>query len=998
MATLVLRTIKLTFVFLFLHLAIAHAQTTTGNLVGIVSDPSGASLPGVSVVAIEQDTNRRRDTVTGESGNYSITDLPAAIYDVHFQLAGFRGVEVQNVTIRVNEISRRNVSMEVGQLEQKLIIEADGIGLQTDNSSIGATIRQDQLDQQLLNGRQLERLALLFPGMVTAAPNSHLSNRSGFNSVGLDEHYFSFFVDGIDNNDPVIRNFSYRPVIDGVREIKVEESGYNAEFGRNGGAVISVNTRAGSNAFHGSFWEFWRNDNLDARNFFVPSYVDKPATLRNQFGLALSGPLKQDRTFFSIVAEGLLQKTGQARRATVPTDRMRIGDLSEIGGPIIPESQIHPVSREVFDAYPRADLPGVAGNRTEIANKIENGYDISIRLDHQLSARNYLMGRFSTNTTRVIDPFRTETSGVSNLSGFGQTADRFRTNLGLTLTTVIGDNMVNVARVGYNRFRQPQIPMNRGTPAQVPLMGYVKAFLVYDFGTVDRIGSNAEFDRTVNVYNYMDSLSFTRGKHQLKVGVDARRYLVNAYNVGPNFFNFSGLRTGARTAGNAMADFLLGLPTVSLYFDGEPTGNTRKFEFAGYFQDDWKITPRLTLNYGVRWEYYGRITERVNKQSFWTPDCNCMRLAGVDASEGLVDNDLNNFAPRLGFAWRPVDDDTVIRASGGIFYDNDMRHNLEFATNPPFFFTREYPFPPSLSDPFPPSMSSSTLRPNTYDKKFRDTYVEHWNLSVQRRIGPNLFAEAAYVGNHSVKARRLRNVNQPINGGMPYPGFGPINLFEQAGSSNYNALQVRVERPALGILGFTFAYTWGHAIDDRPGQGAAFVPDNYNMRAERGDADFDVRHNWTSSARVNVPWGTGEWWGGWSMNAIWTLQGGRPFTVLLNPFTGARPDSVPGVDWRHEDQGPDHWINPAAFSVPAGTSGNLGRNTVRGPGLRNLDLSLVKAQSIGEGRLELRVEFFNIFNHPNFSLPNPVMGPTLGLISSTSSPERQIQLGAKFSF
>ncbi|HET9220743.1 MAG TPA: TonB-dependent receptor, partial [Terriglobia bacterium] len=684
------RTIKLTFIFLLLHLAAAYAQTTTGTLVGFVTDQSGASLPGVSVVAIEQDTNRRRAALTDESGNYAITNLSVGIYRVHFQLAGFRGVEIPQLEVRVNESARRDISMQIGPLEQKLVIEADAIGLQTDNSSIGGTIRQDQLQQQLLNGRQLERLAQLFPGMVTAAPNSHLSNRGGFNSVGLDEHYFSFFVDGIDNNDPVIRNFSYRPVIDGVREVKVEESGYNAEFGRNGGAVISVNTRSGSNVLHGSFWEFWRNDNLDARNFFVPSYVDKPATLRNQFGMALNGPLKQDRTFFSIVVEGLLQKTGQARRATVPTDRMRLGDLSEIGGPVIPESQIHPVSREVLDAYPRADRPGITGNRTEIANKIENGYDISIRLDHQLFERTYLMGRYSTNTTRVIDPFRTETSGASNLSGFGQTADRFRTNLGLTLTTVIGDNMVNELRVGYNRFRQPQIPMNRGTPAQVPLMGYLKSFLFYNFFTAEPIGSNAEFERTVNVYNYMDSLAFTRGKHQLKVGVDARRYLVNAYNVGPNAFIFTGARTASSpTTQIPMADFLLGLPTQSVYFDGEPTGNTRKFEFAGYFQDDWKVTPRLTINAGLRWEYYGRITERVNKQSFWTPDCNCMRLAGVDASEGLVDNDLNNFAPRLGFAWRPLDDDTVIRASAGIFYDNDMRHNLEFATNPPFFFTRE---------------------------------------------------------------------------------------------------------------------------------------------------------------------------------------------------------------------------------------------------------------------------------------------------------------------
>jgi hypothetical protein len=968
--------------------------------VGTISDSTGAALSDVSVIAIEQDTNLRRTTTTNETGNYSISNLSTGTYRLEFQHPRFRTVEVKQVEVRVNQNIRHDFEMQVGALEQTVTISAESIGLQTDNSSIGGTIDFFQVQQLPLNGRFFEKLPLLFPGTVTAAPNSHLSNRGGFNIIGLDEHYMSSFVDGIDNIDPVIRNFSYRPVIDAIREIKVEESGSNAEFGRNGGGVVSITTRSGTNNFHASFWEFWRNDNLDARNYFVPANIDKPPMLRNQFGLTLGGPIKLDRTFFFLSLEGLLQKSGQVRRATVPTDRMRSGDLTEIGGPVIPESQFHPISREVLAAYPRPNQPGIAGNRAEVANKIENGYDISLRLDHRLFGRNYLMGRYSTNTTRVIDPFRTETSGASNLSGFGQTADRFRTNLALTLTSVIGNNMVNELRSGYNRFEQPQIPVNPGTPAQQPLMGYLKTFLVYNFFTADPIGSNAEFKRAVNVYNYMDSLSYTRGNHQFKVGVDARRYLFNAYNVPPNQFAFTGARTATPTGpGNPMADFLLGLPTVSVSFEGSPTGNTRKFEFAAFAQDDWKITPRLTLNYGLRWEYYGRITERVNKQSFWVPDCNCMRIAGVDASEGLVDNDLNNFAPRLGFAWRPYGENTVIRASAGIFFDNDMRHNLEFATNPPFFFSREYPFPPSLSDPFPPAQSSAALRPNSYDKKFRDTYVEHWNLSVQRRVSPSLFAEVAYVGNHSVKARRLRNVNQSLNGVTPYPGFGPISLFEQAGSSNYNALQVRVDRPVSGNFGFTSSYTFGHAIDDRPGQGAGRAPDNYNMRAERGDADFDLRHNWTSSIRVNLPWGTGQWWGDWSMNAIGTLQGGRPFTVVLPGFNGDRPNSVPGVDWKPEDQGPDHWINPAAFSIPAqGTFGNLGRNTLRGPTLKTLDLSIAKSQRIGEGRLELRVEFFNIFNHPNFSIPNPVVGPTLGVISSTSSPERQIQLGAKLAF
>jgi hypothetical protein len=978
----------------------AWAQTTTGTLVGTVVDPSGAALSGVSIEAVENDTNRRSVTTTNDSGNYSIPGLPPGIYTLELQQPGFKKRIQSDIEVRVNENPRVNVLMEIGDLSETVDVRATPSLLQTDNSSIGSTISDDELQRLPLNGRQYESLLLLLPGIVTSAPNSHLSNRFGLNIYGVDEHYISNFVDGIDNVDPVIRISSYRPSIDAIQQIKVEESGYSAEFGRNGGGVVNITTKSGTNSLHGSAWEFLRNHNLDARNFFAPAGVDKPPLLRHQFGGTLGGALKQDRTFFFIAYEGLRQKTGQVRRATVPTERMRSGDLSEMGGPVIPQSQIHPVSLEVVQSYPLPNRPGITANRIEIANKIENGNDISVRIDHQLLAGTRLMGRYSRNVTHVLDPFRTETTGVSNLSGFGQTADRFRTNLGLSLTSTIGDNIVHELRVGFNRFRQPQIPVNPGTPAQQPLMGFLKTFLHFNFFTADPAGSNAEFKRAVNVYNYMDNLAYTTGNHQVKVGADIRRYLFNAYNAGPNMFIFTGARTaGAGGPGNPMADFLLGLPTQTISFDGSPTGNTRKFEFAAYAQDDWKIAPRLTLNYGLRWEFYGRMTERVNKQSFWTPDCNCIRIAGADASEGLVDNDFNNFAPRLGFAWRPLDDRTVVRASAGLYYDNDMRHNLEFATNPPFFFVREFLFPPSLSDPFPSAQSSTTLRPNTLDKKFRDTYIEHWNLSLQREVGRDILVQAAYLGNHSVKARRLRNVNQAIGGVLPYPGFGPISLFEQAGSSNYNALQLRVERRFSQNFGFTSSYTWGHAIDDRPGQGAGRVPNNYDFRAERGDADFDVRHNWSSSLSVNLPWGADRPWGRWRLNAIGIVQSGRPFTVTIPSPDNNRPNVVPGVDWRHPDQSPDHWINPAAFTTPApGTFGNLGRNTLRGPSLRNLDLSLVKTERIREARLELRAEFFNIFNHPNFNIPSAVTGPSLGVISSTAAPERQIQFGAKLGF
>jgi hypothetical protein len=744
--------------------------------------------------------------------------------------------------------------------------------------------------------------------------------------------------------------------------------------------------------------------------------------IRNQFGTTLGGALKQDKTFFFAALEILRQKTGMVRRATVPTDLMRNGILTEVPVPIIdpqtmqpfpgnviPQDRIHPLSREVLDAVPPPNLPGLAGNRTEVANRIDNGFDISGRVDHELTESTTLMGRYSASVTDILDPFRTETTGVSNLSQFGQTADRFRTNIAITLTTAIRPNLINELRGGYNRYRQNQIPTNPGTPGQVPLMGFAKTFLVFKIGaSFDPWGSNAEFKRAVNVYNYVDNVTWVHGNHQFKLGADVRRYLFNGYNVNPNQLIFSGFRTAdpntpSGSTGSDIADYLLGLPTQVITFDGDPGGNTRKLEFAAYAQDDWKISPDLTLNYGLRWEYYGRITEKRNEQSLWAPECNCMRIAGVDASPGLVDNDLNNFAPRFGLAWRPYGERTVVRAAAGIFFDNDMRHNSEVFTNPPFFFTREYNFPESLSNPFMAAAISSTLRPATFDKRYRDTYAEHWSVGIQHGISSDFLAEIAYVGNHSLKARRLRNVNQPLNGVQPYPGFAQILLFEQAGSSNYHAVQVRIDRRFSEGLAFTSAYTWGHAIDDRPGQGGGFSQDNYNLRAERGNADFDVRQRWVVTGTYQLPFWDGKPWGGWSLSAISTLQSGPHFTVTLPPpagIFGGRPNTVPGADWKPSDQGPDQWINPAAFQSPApGAFGDLGRNTLTGPGLYNLDVSVMKTHRLGDsGQFQMRADFFNVLNHPNFGLPNSVMGPSLGLISATSSPERQIQVGVKLGF
>ncbi len=1023
------------------------AQTITGTILGSVADSSGAVLPGVTITAVNTGTNQTRSTVTNESGNFSLPSLQIGTYRVEAELPGFKKEIRNGVTLQVDQRARIDFTMVVGQVTESLEVTAEAPLVQTDDSSVGAVIDFQKVVELPLNGRQFESLVQLVPGAVTPAQGSHLGGRGGFNIAGMDEHYNSFFLDGIDNVDPIIRNFSFRPSVDLIQEFKVQESGYNAEFGRNAGAVVNVTTKSGTNGFRGAAWEFLRNDHLDARNFFAPVGIAKPPLIKNQFGATLGGPIVRDKTFFFAAYEGGRAKIGTSRRASVPTDAERAGIVrSAANDPLtgqpfpnntIPSGRFNSISAAVLQAWPRANLATTGANRAETANRIDNANDISIKVDHQLLENTRLAARYSYSVARVLDAFRNETGGGVNLGSFGQIADRLRTNVGLSFTTVKGTKWVNELRFGYNRFNQPQIPVNKGPAEIVPLQGFVKTFVPFNVSGFDQIGSGGEFKRVVNVYNYIDNMSYLAGNHQMKWGADIRRYLFNAFTNSPNSFDFDGTRTG-----NPFADFLLGLPSRAVSVSsgpdrGVPGGNPRKFEMALYWQDDWKVTSRLTLNYGVRWEFYKRIVEKRNRQSTWVASCNCIREAGSGIDPSLTSGDHNNFAPRFGFAYRPFGNDrTVLRGSSGVFYDSDMRHNFEVINNPPFVLNRVFtsaqiPGGLSLNNPFPnvAGAGGATLSPGAFPSEYRDTYAEHFNLGIQHELVQGLLLDVSYVGNHTLKARRGRNLNQPIpgTGVRPYAGFANITLNEQAGSSVYSSMQTRVEKRFSSGLTFLSSYTWGHAIDDRPGQGSASSVQNYyNFRAERGDADFDVRHRLTVSSVFQLPFGRGrrfgkDWnpvlaavLGGWGVNGIGTFQGGRPVTISLttNPsgsLLGAgadRPNFVPGASLVPSNQGPDNWINRDAFTIPAtGTFGNAGRNIARGPTFKNLDFSFSKTMSISESRsLQLRGEFFNVTNHPNFALPNArwaatVAGaPNFGRITQTQGNERQIQVGLRLQY
>src|SRR5712671_1771205 len=401
---------------------LSWAQVTTGTFLGTVTDSSGAAVSEVSLRVINVATNQIQSAETNVSGNYSIVQLPAGIYRIEFKRDGFNP-EVRMAELRVGDPIRINQTLHVANTATTQQVDSSpGTSLlQTDSAAIGGVVSEFDLLNLPLNGRQYESLVQRFPGAVLPVPGSHLALRGGFNFAGIDEHYNSSLLDGIDNIDPVIRTFSFRPSLDAIQEFQVIERGYNAEFGRNAGGVINIVTKSGTNEFHGSFWEFLRNDNLDARNFFSAAGTAKAPLIRHQFGLTFGGPFKHDKTFFFVEFEGLRQKAGTVRRATVPTLLMRSGDLSVYGvsitdprngqvysNGVIPQSAIDPIANEVLQAYPVPNADGLSANRIETANRIENGGDFSFRVDQVITGSTRLMARSSTSITRVLDPYRTD--------------------------------------------------------------------------------------------------------------------------------------------------------------------------------------------------------------------------------------------------------------------------------------------------------------------------------------------------------------------------------------------------------------------------------------------------------------------------------------------------------------------------------------------------------------------------------------------------------------
>ncbi len=920
-------------------------------------------------------------------------------------------------------------------------------------------------------------------------------------SNGNREGSNNFLYDGIDDNERLTLSIVLRPAVEAVREFKIQTNLYSADIGRNSGAVVDVITKAGTNQVHGSLFEFLRNSAMDSRNFFNPHGTTFPSLRLNQFGGSLGGPVVapkvyngKDKTFFFVDYEGYRRTSQQLLLGNVPTLKMRSGDFSETspiydplttranpngsgfirdrfaGNQILP-SRWDPIAAKMINAYPTPTGPGRFNNY--LSNQVQNQQwnQGDVRVDHQLSPKDSFFARYSIQNTTTIVPStypQTTIPGIStpvDLSdegSFAGTSSQPAQHAVASYARIISPTLVNEFRAGFNRYRldytadqfapNAQLGNKLGVPnANVtPQEQNLPIFSPANYLGIGQTRSLPLFRRE-NTFEEVDNVTYTVGKHTLKWGADFRRRQLTIYqtNQGNGRFNFSPAFTDSRqpagAGGDSMASFLLGDPTLIAHDYTQNWPGERGNELGLFVADDWRVTRKLTLNIGLRWDYFSPYSEVSNRWANFNLETGKIDIAGRNGVDKYanVEPYYKNFGPRFGFAYQ-VAEHTVFRGGFGVFYNptgseggslrlfRQLPFGSTISISPGDIFVGQ-----TVSQGFPP------LQPVNYaladaptgamfavDHGFRPSYAEQFNATLEHEISPlALLIRTAFVGNLGKHLYNNWNANQAIPGATSLntrrplysidPNVSDVTYFATDGLSDYYAFQLTADKRFGKGVSALLAYTWSHAIDDVPlefGGGAAGPQpqDPRNIFAERGNSIIDLRHRLTLSYLWELPFGKGKAFlnrggvvnwvlGGWQTNGILTVQSGLPFSPVLqtsttNTGTGSRPNVVGSVNYPKTLQ---HWFDPSAFASPAPyTYGNAGRDILVGPGRTNWDMSLFKNFVIREQTtFEFRAEAFNVFNHPQFGLPNPTIeNAQAGAITSTVGNPRQLQLALRFQF
>lgn len=1088
-------------VFLF-NLGV-RAQTTRGTILGSVRDQSGAPMAGVTVTATQTTTGLHRTDTTNDSGEYSIPELPVGPYTVTAEHPGFVKIERSGITLQVDDKLRVDLGLKVGQVNQTLVVQESAPVVQTDSATMGNVINTRAVTELPLNGRNFLQLNLLVPGVNQGVKGSQNQTQGGSISVnGAREQANNFLLDGMDNNDLAINQYSVALDPDAILEFKVQASTYTAEFGRSPGGQINVATRSGTNEFHGVLYEYLRNAKLDAKNFFDIPTAPIPPYKRNQFGGSFGGPIKKNKTFFFGNYEGTRIRQSITKVSTVPTEAMKSGDFSSLLGAaigtdaegrtiyageifdpttlhyvngqpvrdpfvgnIIPPNMISPVGAAVANLFPNPNTGFASsyGQFTASPTARDDLDQFTVRVDHSFNEQTTLFARYSfttENRLNTFDPF----CSLTNIPGYGCNTLNGGQNAVVNVTHIFSPTKINEFRGGYNRTRGGIFSQNEGTDysTQLGIAGTSRSPLDFGYPTIavtgfDQLGDagNLPQDRHDNTYEVSDSFSWVLGSHSIKFGADVRRFQLNllfdsnargTLTFDPFYTSEPVLQGGAvenlPNTGNALADLLLGVPyqsSISRSFGG-PTANTvtgfRTFAVNPWIQDDWRVSSKLTLNLGLRWEYNSPVIDKYNHLATFDPTAPDMTRVSTPSQQNIYNVSKKEFAPRLGFAWTPFGPRTVIRGGYGVYWDEKILNILLIpALSPPFVVPEAFNAPTNglpninLASPYSGTGAGAGLPGATWvENPFRDGYVQQWSFNIQRQLSQSIGVTAAYVGSKGTHLDREYDINLPppsaafVQTNRPYPTFSDITVDSPSVSSSYNSMQLSMEKRFSKGLSFLAAYTLSKSIDDGSSWDATVI-DPFNFHTERGLSTFDTRNRFVFSYTYDLPYGHGrafgatipgwvnELIGDWETDGIFTAQSGSPVdvTVGLTSLTGTetntRPDLIANPNTGPHT--PNMWFNTAAFSDNfLGRFGDAGRDVVIGPGTVDFDVSMLKNFLLGREMryLQFRGEFFNVFNHPLFD--NPVSteaSPAFGQILSAGAQDprwssRQIQLALRLVF
>ncbi len=1026
------------------------ANTTT--LLGSVSDSAGAAMAGVSVTAVNNGTQESYRSTTNGEGRFTVEFLKSGTYNVTASSPGFSTLTKSDIVVNSNQTVRTDFTLAVGQVTEQIVVSGGVPPISTDDAAVKEVISSKSVIELPLNGRDPLQLATTAPGVIQGLKGTNgVPPGEAFIGAGTREIQNSISLDGISIVNNLITTTPFHPSPDAIQELEVQSGTYSAQYGAYLGVHLNLITKSGTNGLHGAVWEFFRNDKLDAKNFFQSATSRKAPLRQNQFGFQIGGPVYipklydgRNKTFFMADYEGLRSVRKQTERATVLTPLMRAGDFSEVArqlnpvngtafpGNRIPTNLLSQQTQRVLQYMPLPNLTGTTNNY-EATYPFNDRFNQTIdRLDQNIGDKVRLYFRYALNNelylTGATGPFNYTYVPVSTNNWVG----------GYTHT--ITPNIVNDFRVGrqnlttdaLNYWYQNNIT-GAGTALGIPgfnndTVNNIPGIPTFTNTGLLSLGNGAtnwfQFDTT---WQGTDSLTYTHGAHTLVFGAELRKLITSRAAVNsPNGqfeFNSNNLYTGY-----VGADLILGLAQRVTTPAPQVRNQVAAWRDGFFIVDNWQASKRLTVNLGIRYEL-PTVPYTVNGfATVLNPAQNALIPSTVpQPGFHFINPNHKNFAPRIGLAYRATDK-TVFRAGYGIYYNPNQTNTYTFlSANPPFSAITSCTASAnafiSLDNPTPASACGvasifNIISPNP---NLPTPYMNQWSFGIQQGLWNSGALDVQYLGSHSTHLDRSYYINTPrpgsrasVSSRRPNPLFGDIRIIQNDEIANYNGLSVtlrqRVSHGATALV----SYTWSHTLDvSTDSNGGGFPQDPFNWGADYGNANWDLRHRFVASFSYALPFFSNssngflkQGLGGWQTNGIVTLQSGLPFNVTVpgDPAntgrSGERPNLVGTASSSCGRDGLVNCIDPSAFQTASLAYGNFGRNVLYGPGLYNVDFSVFKNFSIAErATVQFRSEFFNLLNTPALNNPNAVFGTTnFGSITSTRRDNRQIQFALKLLF